>query len=69
VFSPNGFPPFETNYMPFRFTVPAGVVARRGIVVAGPIALNGGRIVDSSGNEALLTFTALNVGNVRIVPA
>lgn len=69
VFTPNGFPPFETNYMPFRFTVPAGVVARRGIVVAGPISLNGGRIVDSSGNEALLTFTALNVGNVRIVPA
>lgn len=41
----------------FRYTVQAGDADADGIAVASPIALNGGAMKDSSGNDAELGFT------------
>lgn len=68
-YAPDDAPAFQSSYLPFRFTVPAGAVARQGVIVSGPISLNGGRIMDQWGNAPILTFSPLRAPRVRIVSA
>lgn len=61
--------PLTSTTVPFRFTIPTGAVARQGIIMSGPITLNGGRILDRWGNDVLLTFNPQRGPGVRIAPA
>lgn len=50
----------------FTYTATAGDVDLDGISLSSPIQLNGGTIKDTSGNDAILTFTAPNTSNVKV---
>jgi len=55
-----------TSVLTFRYTVQAGDTDVDGIASASPIALNGGTLKNSSGDDALLAFTPPNTTGVVV---
>jgi ELWxxDGT repeat protein len=55
-----------TSTLTFRYTVQVGDLDSDGIAVASPIDLNGGTIKDTSGNDAVLTFTPPDTSGVLV---
>lgn len=57
-----------SNQLLFRYTVVASDMDLDGIVMLSPVDLNGGTIRDSSGNDALLSFTPPDTSGVLVNP-
>jgi hypothetical protein len=55
-----------TSALTFTYTMVAGDIDLDGVTVSSPIDLNGGTIIDNSGNNATLTFTPQNTANVKV---